>query len=79
MSSRSLHRMLADYVGMTSKWIVRRARVHIAAERVAHGEQVDWAQLAAELGYSDQAHLIRDFRRQIGHTPAAYARSARRA
>jgi len=35
---------------------------------------VDWAGAAQELGYHDQAHLIRDFRAQIGSTPAAYAR-----
>jgi AraC-like DNA-binding protein len=32
-----------------------------------------WAELALELGYHDQAHLIRDFKTQIGLTPAAYA------
>lgn len=74
VSTRSLHRMLADYVGVSSKWIVRRARVLDAAERVARGERVDWAQLAVELGYSDQAHLIRDFRAQVGFTPSAYAK-----
>ncbi len=74
ISTRSLHRLFADYVGVSSKWIVRRARVHAAAERVKRGAQVDWAELAIELGYSDQAHLIRDFRAQIGCTPAEYAR-----
>lgn len=38
------------------------------------GERVDWAAIAQDLGYHDQAHLIRDFRAQIGSTPAAYAR-----
>jgi AraC-like DNA-binding protein len=78
ISTRSLHRLFADYVGVSSKWIVRRARVHDAAERVARGERVDWAQLAAELGYSDQAHLIRDFRTQVGFTPQDYARRCAR-
>lgn len=73
-SVRSLHRLLERYVGVSSKWIVRRARVHDAAQRVARGEQVDWAGVAQELGYHDQAHLIRDFRAQVGFTPAAYAR-----
>jgi AraC-like DNA-binding protein len=75
ISVRSLHRLFEKYVGVSSKWIVRRARGQGAAERVARGESVDWAAVAAELGYSDQAHLIRDFRAQIGVTPAAYARA----
>jgi AraC-like DNA-binding protein len=78
MAIRSLHRLLQRYVGVSSKWIVRRARVQNAAERVARGERIDWASTALELGYHDQAHLIRDFRAQIGETPAAYARRCAR-
>jgi AraC-like DNA-binding protein len=74
ISVRSLHRLFERHVGVGPKWIVRRSRVQDAAERVARGETVDWASLAPELGYHDQAHLIRDFREQVGSTPAAYAR-----
>jgi AraC-like DNA-binding protein len=74
ISVRSLHRLFERYVGVGTKWIVRRARVQDAAERVARGERVDWAAVAQELGYHDQAHLIRDFRAQVGATPAAYAK-----
>jgi AraC-like DNA-binding protein len=74
LSVRSLHRMLERYVGVGPKWIVRRSRVQEAAERVARGEAVDWAATAQELGYHDQAHLIRDFSTQVGFTPASYAR-----
>ncbi len=78
VSVRSLHRLFERYVGVSSKWIVRRARVHSAAERVARGERVDWAAVAQELGYHDQSHLIRDFRAQIGETPTRYARRCAR-
>lgn len=74
VSTRSLHRLFERYVGVNSRWIVRRARVQDAADRVARGARVDWAEVAQELGYHDQAHLIRDFRAQIGETPAAYAK-----
>jgi AraC-like DNA-binding protein len=74
ISVRSLHRLFERHVGVGTKWIVRRARVQDAAERVARGEPVDWARVAQELGYHDQAHLIRDFRAQVGATPAAYAK-----
>ncbi|WP_327325367.1 helix-turn-helix domain-containing protein [Streptomyces sp. NBC_01210] len=38
------------------------------------GGGLDWAALAAELGYSDQAHLVRDFTATVGVPPTAYAR-----
>ena len=37
---------------------------------------MDQASLAFEIGYSDQAHFIRDFKAMVGTTPAAYARQA---
>ncbi len=53
---------------------MRRARLHEAAARADSGEIVDWARLAADLGYADQAHLTRDFTAAIGVPPARYAR-----
>lgn len=74
VSLRTLHRLFERHVGVSTKWIVRRARVQEAADRVARGERVEWADLAQALGYHDQAHLIRDFRAQLGETPTVYAR-----
>jgi AraC-like DNA-binding protein len=73
LSVRSLHRLFERHVGLGPKWIICRARVHEAAERVASGNKVDWAALAQELGYHDQSHLVRDFKDQVGFTPTAYA------
>ncbi len=78
VSLRTLQRLFEKYVGIGPKWIIRRTRVHDAAERAARGESVDWAELSLELGYHDQAHLIHDFKDQIGETPAAYAEACRR-
>jgi AraC-like DNA-binding protein len=75
ISVRHLQRRFHDAVGVTPKWVIRRARLHEAAERVRHGEPVAWAALAAELGFSDQAHLVREFRAAYGTTPEAYARA----
>jgi AraC-like DNA-binding protein len=40
--------------------------------RAEQGGRVDWAELAAVLGYADQAHLTRDFTAVIGVPPARY-------
>ena len=73
MSARSLQRLFADYVGVSPKWVMRRARLHEAAARADSGELIDWAGLAADLGYADQAHLTRDFTATIGVSPVRYA------
>jgi AraC-like DNA-binding protein len=74
-SARSLQRLFADYVGVTPKWVMRRARLHEAALRADSGDLVDWAQLAADLGYADQAHLTRDFTTTLGVSPTRYTAS----
>ncbi|MFE4534808.1 DUF6597 domain-containing transcriptional factor [Streptomyces scopuliridis] len=71
VSVRSLQRLFAAYVGVGPKWVILRYRVHEALERAE--SEVDWAELAAELGYSDQAHLVRDFTATVGVPPTAYA------
>jgi AraC-like DNA-binding protein len=55
--------------------VIQRRRLLDAAERVHAGEPVAWADLAGELGYSDQAHLVRDFAAAVGTPPASYART----
>jgi AraC-like DNA-binding protein len=75
LSERKLQRLFSDYVGVSPKWVMRRARLHEAALRVeADGPaSVDWAVLAADLGYADQAHLTRDFTATLGVPPTRYA------
>ncbi|MCX4818568.1 helix-turn-helix domain-containing protein [Streptomyces sp. NBC_01142] len=92
VSARSLQRLFAAYVGVGPKWVILRYRIHEALERAESGggrgaespegpeggleDGLDWAALAAELGYSDQAHLVRDFTATVGVPPTAYARPA---
>ncbi|MGH8868740.1 MAG: AraC family transcriptional regulator [Actinomycetes bacterium] len=72
---RRVQRMFAEYVGVGPKWVVRRYRLHEAAERTAREPDLDWAAVAADLGYYDQAHLVRDFTATVGIPPAQYAAS----
>lgn len=76
-NARTLQRMFLEYAGVTPGWVMRRYRLLEAAAEVQRGERVDWAQVANQLGYADQAHLIRDFRAAVGESPGAFARAAR--
>jgi AraC-like DNA-binding protein len=73
---RSLQRLFTEYVGVPVKWVVRRARLHDVVDAIHSGHSPDWARLAVDLGYCDQAHLIRDFRSVVGDSPAAAFRRA---
>ncbi|WP_316042230.1 helix-turn-helix transcriptional regulator [Nocardiopsis sp. CNR-923] len=70
---RLLQRRFADHVGLAPKTVIRRYRLYEAAERARTGERPDWGRLAAELGYSDQSHLTREFTSVIGVPPGRYA------
>ncbi len=80
-SVRTLQRLFETHVGVSPSAVVRRWRIIEAAEAarmaIDNGDQWrGWASVAAELGYSDQAHLTRDFRRHLGTSPAAYLSKA---
>lgn len=70
---RKLQRLFLQYAGVSPTWVLRRYRLLDAAEAVKEGDVVSWATVAADLGFSDQAHLSREFRSAIGKTPSAYA------
>jgi AraC-like DNA-binding protein len=76
MGLRSLQRLFTGYVGIGPKWVISRFRILDAAAAAHGGEPVDWAALAAELGFSDQAHLTRAFTAVVGTPPATYQRDA---
>lgn len=70
---RALERMFHSQVGLAPKLFVRIRRLQgvlgaLDGRRPAHG----WAELAAAHGYTDQSHLIRDFRLLADTTPERY-------
>lgn len=77
MPERSLQRLFAEHVGVSPKWVIRRYRLYEVAERAAQDGLVDLAGLAAELGYSDQSHLTRDFTSAYGLPPQRYVELCR--
>ena len=73
LSVRQLQRLFAEYVGMGPKWVIRRYRLREVTQRMESGARIDWATLAPDLGYADQAHFTRDFKGMFGESPTAYA------
>ena len=64
-----------EHVGLTPKLFGRVRRFHQVLTCMEKGPLVDWAALAADCGYFDQAHLIRDFHAFAGTTPLALSRA----
>ncbi|UDY37783.1 helix-turn-helix domain-containing protein [Dermatobacter hominis] len=72
-SERSLQRLLRRRLGLTPKWLIQRRRLQDLSLRLREREEGETlASLAAELGYADEAHLVRDFRTVTGWTPARF-------
>ncbi len=76
LTVRSVQRLATRYVGLPPLAMIRRYRLQEAAQRVRDDRSVTVGQIAAELGYSDHAHLDADFRQALGFTPASYRRSS---
>src|SRR5262249_14448268 len=70
---RHLQRAFLDYVGCPPKTLARIARFQCVLALRDSRAQWGWCRVALEAGYYDQAHLIGDFRRFSGSTPALLA------
>lgn len=70
VSARHLRRAFTESVGIPPKDFARAVRLQRAVRMAATSK--DWARIAAEAGYYDQAHLIGDFRDLVGLTPGAF-------
>lgn len=72
VSARTLQRLARRYVGLSPVTMIRRRRLQEAAERLRKDPDTSIAAVAADLGYSDHAHLAGDFRAVLGFTPSSY-------
>lgn len=73
LSERTLQRLVEQRIGLSPKWLLQRRRLHDAVEALKAGRGT-LADLAADLGYADQAHFTHDFRTVTGMTPGEYLR-----
>lgn len=72
VSARTLQRLAHRSVGLPPAAMIRRRRLQEAAQRVRDDPEATMAEIAADLGYADQAHLANDFRTVLGLTPSDY-------
>lgn len=71
-SRKRLAARFAEQVGVPPKTLARIARFERARTLAQGPERPDWARLAADCGYYDQAHLINDFRAFTGRAPETF-------
>lgn len=60
--------------GSTPKRFAELVRFHHLIDRMPVAATASWSELAVGAGYYDQSHVIRDFKRFAGFTPADYHR-----
>ncbi len=72
VSTRTLQRLAHRTVGLPPAAMIRRRRLQEAAQRVREEPDAALAEIAADLGYADQAHLANDFRAVLGLTASDY-------
>ena len=70
VSPRQLERVFHDHVGLGPKLFLRIVRFQHVLRRVREGATpAGWAAVAAEHGFYDQSHFIRDFKAFAGTAP----------
>ena len=71
-SHKHLITKFRQQIGLTPKTAARLLRFEHAWRQLSGGEPAHWDRLAADGGYADQSHLIREFREFTGGTPADF-------
>jgi len=74
VTRQHLARLFARDIGVSPKMFARIMRFRSAVQL---GSGQPWADVAAQLGYADQSHLIADFREFSGTTPVPFFLSLR--
>lgn len=69
VTPRSLQRLFKRWIGLTPKQVIRLQRFRSSATNLIRERPDSWAQVAAEGGFADQSHLIREFTDLGGSSP----------
>lgn len=76
LGERRLQQLFSGQLGLSPRSVGRLARMQALVRTLRAAAEPEWAQLAADGGFSDQSHLIHEFRHLFGLTPSAYRRLA---
>lgn len=71
-SHRRFNQLFRGEVGLTAKQFARLMRFQQTLGGVPQSGSLDWAGLASDYGYYDQAHLIHDFQQFSAMTPTEF-------
>jgi AraC-like DNA-binding protein len=72
LSAKRFIQVFSGEVGLTPKLFCRVRRFQTVLRAIGKGRPVEWAAVAADCGYFDQAHFIHDFRAFSGINPSTY-------
>jgi AraC-like DNA-binding protein len=72
VTTRTLERRCRTEIGVAPATLRRLARFRRAFPRLERTPVGGWARVAAESGYYDQPHMIRDFKEFAGAAPGAF-------
>lgn len=72
LSRRQFERCFTKTVGLPPKRMCRIARISGIISQLKTGQKNSWANVAFDGGYSDQAHLIREWKYFTGSSPQSY-------
>jgi AraC-like DNA-binding protein len=77
LSGRRFQQIFNEQVGLSPKLFYRVRRFQRLLRTVHKRADIDWAEVALDCGYYDQAHFNHDFREFSGLNPTAYSASNR--
>lgn len=73
LSTRQLERRFRKNSGLTPKQFARARRIRATAVNVVEKNSMNWANRAAEMGFTDQAHLTHEISIVTGSSPSRFA------
>ena len=72
LSEKQFSRIFSEYIGIAPKDFLRIIRLQRTLSVLQHNPGISFAQLSYECGFTDQSHMIKEFKLFSGYTPKEY-------